>query len=172
MADLHAATFLFPLRRIGKAGLLLSVAAVRTSSGGGHGRERAVMQALSGRPRRWSRCLQHVFGAEGLVAAVLGLEDDGGLDYGEVVPGTGGDVDPISAFIAVEPEACGLAARVVVEHHVYLAAQQNLAFGSATVAVYGQDGSGLQGIQHSLGAVVRGVAQVAVHPQPRRRLRL
>ena len=40
------------------------------------------------------------------------------------------------------------------------------------MAVYRQDGSGLQGVQHALGTVVRGVAQVAVHPQPRRRLRL
>ena len=43
-----------------------------------------------------------VLGAEGLVGAVLGLEDDGGLDDLEAVPGARGDVHPVAALVAAE----------------------------------------------------------------------
>lgn len=111
-----------------------------------------------------------VLGAEGLVGAVLGLEDDGGLDDLEAVPGARGDVHPVAALVAAEPQARGLATLVVIEHHVYLPAQQQLGLGCIPVPVHGNLRPALQGVQHPLRAVPGRVAQVAVHPQPRRRL--
>ena len=113
-----------------------------------------------------------VLGAEGLVGAVLGLEDDGGLDDLEAVPGARGDVHPVAALVAAEPQARGLTAAVVVEHHVYLPAQQQLGLGGAAVPVHGDLRPALQRVQHPLRTVRGRVAQVAVHPQPRRRLGL
>lgn len=116
--------------------------------------------------------LPDVLGAEGLVGAVLGLEDDGGLDDLEAVPGARGDVHPVAALVAAEPQARGLTAAVVVEHHVYLPTQQQLGLGGAAVPVHGDLRPALQRVQHPLRTVRGRVAQVAVHPQPRRRLGL
>ena len=113
-----------------------------------------------------------VLGAEGLVGAVLGLEDDGGLDDLEAVPGARGDVHPVAALVTAEPQARGLTAAVVVEHHVYLPTQQQLGLGGAAVPVHGDLRPALQRVQHPLRTVRGRVAQVAVHPQPRRRLGL
>ena len=113
-----------------------------------------------------------VLGAEGLVGAILGLEDDGGLDDFEAVPCAGGYVHTIAALVTIQPEARGLAAVVVVEHHVYLSAQQQLCLGSISVPVHGDLRPALQRVQHPLRTVRGRVAQVAVHPQPRRRLGL
>ena len=115
---------------------------------------------------------QHILFRGRGVAAVLGFEYYGRFDDFEAVPDPGGDVYSVSALVAVEPDARSLVAALVVEHHIYLPAQQQLRLGSAAVTVHGNFSAFFEGVEHPLRAVFRGVAQVAVHPQTRGSLRL
>lgn len=61
---------------------------------------------------------------------------------------------------------------VVVVDPLHLATEHYHGLGGVVVAVDGHHRAGLQGIQHALALVGGGVAQVEVHPQPRRSLSL
>ena len=106
------------------------------------------------------------------VGAVLAFEEDAaGFEAFEGVPAAFFHIEAAEVAAGVEDDRLGLPAGVVVEVPADLAAEDGDGLRRSAMPMDRQHRAGLQRIEHPLRLVVRGVAQIHIHPQPGRRLR-
>jgi len=107
------------------------------------------------------------------IRSVLGFEDDGAGGEGvDGVPLTCGDVQGDGGAVGREFDGFNAGAGFVVKLFDQPAAENDYGFGGMPMPVNGQRAAGLDGIEHPLRLVLRRIAKVKIHPQPRRSLRL
>ena len=106
------------------------------------------------------------------VGAVLAFEEDAArFEAFEGVPAAFFHIEAAEVAAGVEDDRFGLPAGIVVEVPADLAAEDGDRFRGAAMPMDRQHRARLQRIEHPLRLVVRGIAQVHIHPQPGRRLR-
>ena len=107
------------------------------------------------------------------IRPVLGFQDDGaGCEGADGVPLACGDVQGDGGAVGREFDRFNAGAEFVVKFFDQLAAENDHGFGGMPMPVNGQRSAGLNGVEHPLRLVLRGIAKVQIHPQPRRGLRL
>ena len=86
------------------------------------------------------------------------------------MPLAGRDVDQRAAGVHVD--GVGEMAGIVIEVLLEMPTEADDCLGGGPVPMNGQDRAGLDGVEHPLGLVRRGVPEIEVHPEPGRGLRL
>lgn len=121
-----------------------------------------------------ARLFQDILGSEGLVGTVLTLEDNGSrLEGAYAVPLSSRDVD--GDIRAVRRKFNSLSAdtlEIIIELLHQAPAQADNRLRAIAMAVYRHRTARFDGVEHTLGLVLRAVAKVKVHPQARRCFRL